>query len=584
MTSTELRRREPDHRSTADSSHTIWRYGALATLMVAAAFGTGCDTTAKISFPSRSFSSLHSSGMTAPPDVCGSLGQNGNNTTKLRFVMTADDSTAIRPPSKNGRPLDSGEVTMRDGAFTYDSGGSIYEHPDLKCGGEGEQSGEGDTKTWQAAITPYDGTCGNQYSCSVGVSDDDEELKRCRKESSYSVGNVEHVSDVDADQTFGVLMEHSGSLQGFPPGDTMGWFYDSDGDGQAESKVQRESITSTDGSAYRLNALAQLRPAWEDVHDRALDEGRGTSFGLWRFDDRQSTAVSAVGEVTDGESVWSRDPEVVRDAASHAREDWDRTEDGTRGNVLEAANNLIKNQYASSQFDGADKTLVIFTDGPPELHPDRHGVDADTLIQNARDANVRVFMVHLDAPVTGDDPEKVLDDPAYYQDQESQCQGDGDCQPHETCREVRGYNTASVGGEVTGTNGVYHSAGDGAMFCMPERRADGRTGPLSIYAKIACATEGGYQYVKSPTELPWAMRWLPYTMDGLWEADITVTEIERGNFTPNAPIRLQAGFNVKVGDTDVALDLSQTGGDRNATSWPQSGDSRSVVVTGNPDN
>ena len=503
----------------------------------------------------QDLSSVHSVGLTAPTGACGNLGGDAS-TTKLRFAMVGDEGRAMRPANKGGS-LESGAPEV-----SYTDGGAIYEHPDLVCGNAGPKP-PGDERSYKTAVLPYDGSCSDGYRCSVGVSDGSDAMKRCRRQSNYSVDGVAHVADVDGDQVFAVLVENAGSLEGFPPGETRNWYYDADGDGQAEREVQRR--TGSDEASHRVTALQSLVANWEDVRTAADSEGRQTFFGLWTFAG-QAGPTSIVAEASSSETTST--PKSVLDAYPM------RTEPGTRGNVLESMQSLLENQYAGARFDGMDKTLVVVTDGPPERHPDRHGVTVDDVIQTAKEVNVRIFMVHLDAPVNDGSPEALLDDPAYYQAQKDECSSDGNCQSHEHCREVRGYHP-SQGGDVSGTRGIYR---DGT-FCMPQRRADGRTGPLAIYARIACATQGGYQYVKTPRELGWAMSWLPYTMDGLWEADVTVQELGRGNATPNAPIRLQTGFTVKASGTEVPLDLSQVGGDRDANA-AGSGDSRSVVVTG----
>jgi len=549
-------------------------------VLIAAAFAAGCDTTAKISFPSRSFDEMHSTGMIAPAEVCGNLGEQGGSTTKLRFAMVADDGTPIRPARKGGAPLDSGEVQLTKDDVGYSGAGAIYETPDLSCTA---------------------GSCSSQYQCSVAVQDGPNWMQRCNLESTYSVEDVGHVADVDKHQFFGVLAEDAGSLEGFVADNIAQKYYDADGDGSADAdhKVQKKRIArATDNNNDRLTAIKKLVPNWSSVRQEAFAEDRRTFFGLWTFND-VSGNQSMIDEASEEEgTIWTEDPDIIGRATTGTQDNntdgvypafTDREGTHTRGNVLESMNNLIDDMNNNDQLADSEKTLIVFTDGPPELHPDRSGVNVDDVIQAAIEANVRIFMVHLDGPAVERNSEGkathelVLDDPQYYGGQQETCESDGDCaMAHETCRQVRGYHP-DPGGDVTDTTsgGIYPvgQADPDAKFCMPQRREDGRTGPLAIYSRIACATEGGYQYIKSIDDLSSALKWLPYTLDGLWEADVDVRELQRGNYTSNAAIRLQAKFNVQIGDKQVSLDVSQDGGDVDENA-PETGDERSVVVTG----
>ncbi len=587
MNSTDQRRRE-SHSNLFGPEPTLSRISAaLGGLVAVAAFAaTGCDTTAKVSFPSRSFDGVESSGMIAPSDACGKMGT-ASTTAKLRFVMLADDSTAIRPENRGGTPLDSGAVNMSPDTFQFNDGsGAIFEPPDLQCG-MGEVGGmEGDT-SWSGAVDYFSGEC-EIGSCSQTRGTDNPKLQRCASQQGYEVQNVSYKSDVEKNQLFGLLLENAGSLQGQVPQGHRGWYYDDNGDGTADVSVfsgyNRKEFLATDKDNLRDGAVNSLRESWVAVRDRAQLEGRQTEFGLWTFEGNPDPISLVEREIGDGPWTGSEEPDNVDDVVqAYGNEQ----ADSGRGNVLESITNLLNDQgatpFSGEAYQGAEKTLVVFADGPPELPPGRNSnATAQAAIEAANNANVRVFIVHLDAQIAGNDqsgenasPEQILDDPQYAANQQGNCESGDSCAPHEKCREIRRYASEVQGGSAP------VSEGPSGKYCLPRRRADGRTGPLSIYSQIACATGGGYQYVKTPQDLKAAMRWLPYTMDGLWEADVSVNALRRDEYVEGEPSRLSGQFDVTAGTTTRTLEFSQTGGDVEGTdTGPNSGDSRSILFTG----
>jgi hypothetical protein len=100
-----------------------------------------------------------------------------------------------------------------------------------------------------------------------------------------------------------------------------------------------------------------------------------------------------------------------------------------------------------------------------------------------------------------------------------------------------------------------------------------------MYSRMACATQGGYIYIKEPEDLEWALPWLPYTIDGLWEADISITEAQRPNsYTAGEPIRLQTSLSVSVAESSQTIEFSQRG-QTHRPEGPESGDNRGVIFT-----
>jgi hypothetical protein len=121
--------------------------------------------------------------------------------------------------------------------------------------------------------------------------------------------------------------------------------------------------------------------------------------------------------------------------------------------VLESITNLLNDEgetpFVGAQYQGVDKTLVVFADGPPELPPGRNAnATVDAAVEAANEAGVRLFVVRLDPAVAMGEPQQVLDDPTYAANQAGNCSSDADCRSHETCREVRRYSNSGAG-EVT---------------------------------------------------------------------------------------------------------------------------------------
>ena len=545
--------------------------------------GDGSEHTPDVVASSRSFDGVKSSGMIAPSNACGQMGTE-STTAKLRFVMLADDSTAIRPESKGGTPLDSGAVNMSTDTFQFkDGSGAIFEPPDLQCE-MGEVGGmKGDT-SWSGAIDYFNSDECQIGSCSQTTGADEPKMRRCASQQGYEVQGVSYKSDVEKNQLFGLLLENAGSLQGQVPQGHRPWYYDDNGDGTADVSVFRgfngKDSRATDKDNLRHGAVSSLQESWSAVRDRAQLEGRQTKFGLWTFEGDPDPTSLVEREIGDGPWTGSEEPENVDDVVqAYGNEQ----ADSGRGNVIESVTNLLNDEgstpFSGEAYQGAEKTLVVFADGPPELPPGRSdNATAQAAIEAANDANVRLYIVHLDAPIAGNDqsgekasPEQILDDPKYATNQKGNCESNDSCAPHEKCREIRRYSSNGSGSVNEGPSGKY---------CLPRRRADGRIGPLELYSQIACATGGGYQYVKTPQDLNWVMRWLPYTMDGLWEADVSVNALRRDRYVEGGASRFSGQFDVTAGSTTRTIDLSQTGGDVEGTdTGPNSGDSRSTIFT-----
>jgi len=580
------------------------RAGMRSLLLVVSSLGIGllvgsCDTTAKVTFQSRSFSRVESSGFIAPANACGQLGADGNENVKMRFVMVSGDDEPIRP----GETLEGGTVNVDDESISP-SDPRLFGHPDLACGeqantnsqglrGPGEQfpqngdagigdagtpdgggngGGNGGGSTSGEVFASFDGTCTQQnYSCEITVDSNDDRLQRCQTQTNVSVeqDGVNFVADTDAAQLFGVLVENSRSTGGARPTRIEGWSFDADGDGTAErdSFLRIEDRIATDGESQRKTALQQLAQSWSDARALAVREDRETRFAAWPI-----TGAARPESLVSGDQAWTTEPDEVRAAADSL--DINNVAEN-EANIVEAMINILDDEYGRQEFDGYDKTLTVLVDGPPALPvAPRGGVSVQDVVDRATEFGVRIFIVQLDTSL---DTSQIFDNPNYWEAQNENCSGESDCENFETCREVRGYSTTAPPDNL-------EQKPEGE-FCMPQyREDDGRLGPIGMYGRIACATNGGYIYVKTPRDLSSSMSWLPFTMDGLWEVDLSVAAFAstRQNFASDRGIRMQANVGISAGNTTRNLEFSQIGGEDRESSTEGSGDTRSVLFTGDP--
>lgn len=500
-------------------------------------------------------------GFAPPSGACGTAESDGG--VQLHFALTGE------VPRANYRPGAGGGRDLADDDIQFDvSSARLFEHPDVRCT-EGSED--------NSVSCQLDG-----YSCTRSSPDSDEDVqRRCAKETGVSTVSTDFAADTSSNDLFGVLVENTGSLVGRRPGEigSGGLYYDADGNGRAEADetlytslsgdtrtnpVPPTAETSaSDAKQERLVALDGLTALWGEAVETAGSSSR-SRFGLWRIDGSPEPP-SVVAETESEGSVWTN-----RSGADRAVDRLIESSDPPpeRANVLEATRRLIDSSYASGEYDGWDKTLVLLVDGPPERHPSETDVTLDDVLERARSVGVGIFVVQLDSRLRS---EALLDDFGYYLPQQEACESDTDCRRWETCREVKGW--ANQPGPVSDQYSV-----DGRR-CMPARReADGRTGPISAYSRLACETEGAFKYVKAPGALRRSLEPLPFAMDGLWEASISLDGLTDGNVSPQAPIQLELQTGVQTPSADLVHVFSQSGADEKESSV--SDDNRGVVFTG----
>lgn len=501
----------------------------------------GCDTVALISFQAREFNTIEAFGVTPLAGSC----DGSDGAAMLRFVMIADDNSPIRPDE-----VIAGEninVTRENLAL---SNGKLFELPDIQCS---------------------DDSCVfDEFSCQAADASYEASKNRCLRDASLDIdGAVQFDSDVTSAQTFAVLIENSGSLDGWLPSDIGGKYPDYDSDGFADTNatpdVNLKNQRATDRTGNRKVALAATAQRWSTIAKIGAKENRTTTFGAWQFSGTSTAGVqSLVARLTPTESVWTEQPATAERSIDQLT---DPVQD--RGNVYQAMAEVLENDLAAPEIANNEKTMVVFVDGPDDLRLTTY--DLDRVLAAAKAASVRVFIVQLDPPVATADINQVpyfRDDSRYIETQDN-CASDADCRNYEECRQPVNYSSTPEGAVESPATGTY---------CLPARDDNGRFGPIQDYQRLACETEGAYIYVPSSAGLRNRMQWLPFTMDGLWKVETVIDAIENGQVAGNEPYKVQSDFSVTLGGRSKTFSFSQTG-DPLAGPKDEDQDTRTVIFS-----
>lgn len=523
------------------STRSIACLATLAALAATTLLMTGCDTVALISFQERQFSDVRTPGITPAAGQC--TGSTGDMT--LRFVLEADDELPILPGDVVGQQelnLEGGDISLSESA--------LFEYPDVAC----------DTNDDCRFM-------GSNFTCTTAREGLGGDQRRCLRSASLTLqGEPEFESDLEKPQLFGVIFENSGSLEGWLPEDVGLRYPDTDGDGTADGSRDTAPDTkrASDPDGRRDVALTGIRDTFAEASRFAEAQGdRRTLFGLWQFSGTSTADVrSLVAQTTSQNALWARDPATF--AAAQAAFD---SPGSTRANVYQALESVIDDGFGLDEFDGFEKTLVVFVDGPDDLR--LGNFTADDVIEKATEQGIRVFIVHLDAAVQTESGNVTLirDDFQYWQNQDAACGSGEDCLNYETCRVPTAYASDPGGAVDISTTDTY---------CMVERDQNGRVGPIFDYQRIACETDGGYIYVKTARALRRRMEWLPLTMDGLWKINGVVDVVENGQVPEDEGFGVQSNLSITAGGTTRSFLFAQ-GGDPGAGRENDDQDTRTVL-------
>ena len=475
------------------------------------------------------FTEVYSAGITPPASSC----EGTDGSAIMRVALRTSEKAAITPDTV----LDGATIDFGRDSITF-SDSAIFDLPDSEC----------------------DAGCAQSFSCITPPAIDEQDYERCANNNAglSASGDPRFVSKTDETQLFGVMLEFTTSWRGQLPEELTNLSPDFDGDGRGDLGANIalqgfDNERATDRQDRRLDLVSTMATsAWNDVRSNALQAyGTETFFGFWTFGSSGAVTqsrVAALGSTADDTEFVSSNGRAV--AAINSV-------DGNEGDAAQAAifESMVTvlgstNGYAKPEFADAEKILTVIVDGPDGLRlPD---FDADRVIAAANAIAARVFIVHVDTPVqttgtntsTGDQIDLFPDDPEYVEIQGAgfASEADCDCKNFESCRAVTQY-----GSQPGSTNDVPALANAANLFCVPEYGEDGRIGPVDDYARIACATGGGYIYIPDIGDIEAQAAWLPYALDGLWEIPVDVEAVSRGFVTAGEPYLLQTNLSVELG-------------------------------------
>ena len=190
-------------------------------------------------------------------------------------------------------------------------------------------------------------------------------------------------------------------------------------------------------------------------------------------------------------------------------------------NVYQAILRVLDRDLGLEAYDEAEKMLVVFTDSPNQVYD--AGADAEAVRARLEATGVRLMIVHLDpaldASLLRDLPSQWGGNQACREDASCgapTCESEASCQPHERCRPATLY-ADDAGGAVTQTD---------ASYCLPERDAEGRVGPVQEYAELACASGGQYVYAADLDAMVGAWNVLAPALQSTWSVEGTLPELE----------------------------------------------------------
>ncbi|TXD35328.1 VWA domain-containing protein [Lujinxingia vulgaris] len=209
-------------------------------------------------------------------------------------------------------------------------------------------------------------------------------------------------------------------------------------------------------------------------------------------------------------------------------------------NVYQAILRVLDRDLGLEEYDEAEKALIVFTDTPNQVFDTE--ADAEVVRARLEATGVRLMIVHLDpaldASTLRDLPSQWGGNQACREDASCgapTCEDQSSCQPHERCRPATVY-AEEEGGAVTLTD---------ASYCMPERDADGRVGPVQEYAELACASGGHYFYAAGVDDMVGAWNVLAPALQSTWSVEGTLPALDALQGPGFG--RLSGGFSARVG-------------------------------------
>jgi hypothetical protein len=581
----------------------------LLLLVAGVAVYAGCNTVAEISFEIRKFDRVESGGVAASAAAC----QMDDSRVELRFVLLDQESKVIRPGDRLeteqvelGDTFRASDVTLDTGriyptsekalivcpagcqteadcagqagrfcvnnyclptqdteqnphescyAYGYDvckphvmeQGGDVLGRSfssnemvsfcrssctdDAECG-EGRCVDDGDGANY-CTFNLVGDFCDSSGQCEAGftcepIDGDPMGRKFCARNTLVEVipSSLEFISPLPPDgraeafRAIAMVMDNSGSLFGR---------------GVVESDRTVKLDRATDPDLFRI---AAAKAFLLNLENKEFSQNAVVS--VWSYRGTTDVGVKALTGITDDVPVRPYVSNLQPAGPAHrALDQLSQAGDYGRSNVFIAIQTVAQN-LTDNNIDPSVRhpTIIIFTDGPDDsvewtpaagneqLAQQRARWDAnlEASITAARSAGAEVFVIHLDTGIGPDGVSVLGPDP-------------GNVRPYPL-------------------------------------DANGRTGPIGEYARVACETGGQYLYVQDPRALGDVFDLMVNLLGGTWKVDLGVGALSAA--TTNGPYRLGAGLTINLDNRNKNASFSPLGR-QTAYGLIETDDSRPVI-------
>jgi hypothetical protein len=318
--------------------------------------------------------------------------------------------------------------------------------------------------------------------------------------------------DGDRRQIVSVLVENSGSLQGYLPKE-VGELYGEDG----MKDLFAQDARATDGDLSSRDAVKEFLTFLASYIDPA-----SSRLSVWWF--AGDTPVRTVAITNEGESEDFYTADLTDPIDKIANLPTPSANLGT-GNVYQAITRVISKDMSLAKYADYEKHLFVIVDGPNEVFDSN--ATKEKILEMLEEHGIHLFIIHFDAAI---DTTLVRDPLAYWagsklcRDDETcmgapPCGSDADCENFEECRAAKIY-PADQAGTITTTP---------LPYCLPKYRDDGRLGPNNAYADLACRTGGNYFYFSNARAMVQPLKEIPAALDGQWsiESEISYLDLNR---------------------------------------------------------
>lgn len=582
----------------------------LLLLIAGVAVYAGCNTVAEISFEIRKFDRVESGGIAAAANAC----QVDDSRVELRFVLLDQEGNVIRPNDRLeteqvqiGSTFRASDVTLETGRLYSTSEKALVPCP-ASCQTEADCSNQAGRfcvnnyclPTQDAEQNPHETCWGYGYElCKPYNQEQGGDVLGRSFETSENVSFCRASCTGDDDCGDGRCVD-DGTGQSYCTFNLVGDYCDSSG--QCEAGFACEPIdgdpmgrkfctrttnveviassldfisptTSSDGRNEAFRAVAMVmdnsgslfgRGVLESDRtvklDRATDPdlfriaaakafllnlenksfSQNTVVSVWSYRGTSDVGVKALTGITDQVPVKPYVSDLRPAGPAHrALDQLSQAGDFGRSNVFIAVQTVAQNLTDNNIDPNVRRpTIILFTDGPDDSvewtpaagneqlaqQQARWDANLEAAITAANGAGAEVFVIHLDSGIGPDGVSVLGPDP-------------GNVHPYAL-------------------------------------DANGRTGPIPEYARIACETGGQYLYVQDPRALNDVFDLMVNLLGGTWKVDLGVDAL--ANAPTNGPYRLGAGLTINLDNRNKNASFSPLGR-QTAYGLIETDDSRPVV-------